>query len=324
MSKNLTSVWGHNKPRNKYSESPHWVLPKELIGVEFEYEGVLIRSIAAEEYNTYYTAVDDGSLRDEGKEFVFTTPLFGADLVDALNEMGVMANKHNFRTTYRTSVHVHLDVRDLSAQEIHKLCVLYTLFERSLFAFIGDNREANNFCIPWYRSNTYFNTISLLKTSPDPGRAMNEAIGGMQRYSALNLVSMREHGSLEFRHMGGTLDMNRVKTWINMIMSLKKACKTLQFDDYNILAHLSTVGPEALVRSVFGNLLDDYWTPAAIWDGVLETQNLLVHSEQLSFISPIEKYLSQTKPGKLASNFVKVTVNGSANHQFATLDTENE
>lgn len=323
MSDNLTAIWGHNKSKKAYKASESWVLPDEMIGLEFEYEGVDAISIPAKEYSLYFDMVDDGSLRDNGKEFVFSEPLFGEDLSWALTTMERLTQKWQFLTTYRTSVHVHLDVRDLTPEEIHKLCILYTLFERPLFSFAGPERADNNFCIPWYRSNVYFRYIALLR-SPRAAQKFSDATHNMGRYSSLNLLALREHGSLEFRHMEGTTDMARVAKWVNMIMCLKKACKTLEFDNYNILAHLSQVGPEALVRSVFGDLLTGYWTPRDIWEGVIETQNLLVQSEQMSFESPVKKYLKKSGPGTVFEKFMATSMVSGVKHSFATLDTESE
>src|SRR5690606_4243198 len=42
------------------------------------------------------------------------------------------------------------------------------------------------------------------------------------RYSALNLAALRKFGTIEFRHMPGTGDIQKIRNWINLIMCLKQ------------------------------------------------------------------------------------------------------
>jgi len=43
------------------------------------------------------------------------------------------------------------------------------------------------------------------------------------KYSALNSNSLATFGTLEFRHMAGTVDINKISDWINILLQLKVA-----------------------------------------------------------------------------------------------------
>lgn len=302
----VKDIWGHRRPARSYSHKSGWVLPEEFIGVEFEYEMVnLGRTQTKFDYSPWWTAHEDGSLRDMGVEFTLSEPLFGKDLEDALNIMGEMSNDQKYTTGYRTSVHVHLDVRDLSVKEIHKLCLFYTVFERALFRFIGSNREQSNFCIPWYRSNAYFKYIAALN-DPNPDREkIRNYFSGLGRYSALNLDAIKQYGSLEFRGMHGTTDMNKVKHWINLIMCLKKAVRSFPHEGYEILTYLSNVGPDKFVSDIFGDKLYGHVENREIWQGVIEAQNLLTGAVDMDFISPATRHATLKDAGPIIKKYLE-------------------
>lgn len=299
----VKDVWGHAKPARTYSQDSKWLLPKDFIGVEFEFENVRLLACEKYPYNDFWNREEDGSLRDLGIEFTLNGPMFGKDLEDALELMGRMANEQKFLTGYRTSVHVHLDVRDLSIKQIHKLCLFYTIFERAFFRFIGEERDKSNFCIPWFRSNSYFKYIAALN-DPEPN---NEKIRGyfhnLGRYSALNLDAIKTYGSLEFRAMHGCKDMEKVRGWINLIMSLKKAAREYPHESYAILQHLSQVGPGRFVEEIFEQRLQGFWDVNEVWTGVIEAQNLLCGAADMDFESPAQRLAILSGDGPIVSRF---------------------
>lgn len=302
MSSRVSDIFGHPASIRRYAPSDAWVLPKERVGIEFEYENVHVHNIPPNAYGEFYDAVEDGSLRERGYEFRFREPFFGEDISSALDVMGDLARAYKFSTGPRTSVHVHLDCRDLSTQELHKLAIFYTATERALFNFAGAKRADSNFCVPWYRSNVYFRFIANLKDKGADHKVVKENFSRLSRYSALNLAALSKHGSIEFRQMEGTADMARVKAWVNIIMCLKKAAREYPWKEYDILLHLSQVGANAFVQEIYGARLEGHYTPQEIWSGVIEAQNLLTSGAPASFASP---FALAAKPGKLLNSYLE-------------------
>jgi len=53
-----------------------------------------------------------------------------------------------------------------------------------------------------------------------------------QKYTALNLIPLRDRGTLEFRHLEGTCDVERITAWINIISSMFKYAMNNTYDDF--------------------------------------------------------------------------------------------
>lgn len=175
----------------------------------------------------------DGSLRNNGVEFI-SKKIFGKDIRIAINDLLQFLNTYyvgvNFpdqKSTYisdRTSIHIHVDIRDFSFDEfLHFICN-YLVFEDFLFQFAEPQRKHNNYCIPWKVAPfTYKNLCAVfaLKNKKDREQLFLGQLTKFYKYSALNLLSLAKFGTVEFRHYPGTLDLNRILDWINILLSLK-------------------------------------------------------------------------------------------------------
>ena len=73
---NLARILG--KPNGKPSFAPNkrWVLPSDLVGLEFEYEGVLNPTLPRHTYADLFKYHEEQSLKDSGAEYVFAIVFF--------------------------------------------------------------------------------------------------------------------------------------------------------------------------------------------------------------------------------------------------------
>ncbi len=171
--------------------------------------------------NTYWSVVRDGSLRGSNSaEFVFQQPMFGEDVVNALtslhDEIGDLS------PSVRTSVHVHLDVRDMTYQQLLNLVIVYLLAEPILFSQVDKERVHNPYCAPLRSCSTYLANIRQCLTSDDrDGYYSFLGNSAGNKYTALNLLPMATQGSIEFRHKEGTSDVNTIIDWLNIIYCIK-------------------------------------------------------------------------------------------------------
>ena len=149
------------------------VSPTALIGIEIELEN--ITNFVNLEY--YWSHKDDGSLRNYGAEFV-SIPLRGYQVPYALTYLNKAIHEYNkpdFST--RTSVHIHLNVRDMPEEQIKVLILLYALFERHFFNFAGTKRETSVFCVPLYRTQQLSGILNW---------SMEDLSQNWHKYSAIN------------------------------------------------------------------------------------------------------------------------------------------
>ena len=129
------------------------------------------------------------------------------------------------------------------------LITLFLIFERSFIKYHGGDREDNIFCTPFYRAPDSLDLLSDIYTGIKSGSLFNDlvrgALDGFEKYHGLNLGSVINHGSLEFRHMPG----------IKIIQYLKKAALNLEINYPRLIQEVSG-NATFLVRDVFKECAD--------------------------------------------------------------------
>jgi len=224
-------------------------LDNTLLGVEVEVEGI-------------YTPVDfpymwehkqDGSLRNNGIEYVtFPTPsCYIPALLAELQEGLVEYNKPVYSS--RTSIHVHMNVLDLTVEQLKSFVLLYLCFEKALFEYVGGDREKSIFCIPLVHAG-YVGNLKYLFSMEDENRyQLKDLAGSWHKYTSLNLKTINSFGTVEFRHMSGTNDIKKLIGWLQLILSLRSFALTCSKEKlYALIEYLnSTSEYEAFACSVF-------------------------------------------------------------------------
>jgi hypothetical protein len=182
------------------------------MGVEVEVENVpYLLSTArirganddATGYKEPFIIKTDGSLRDNGAEVVTNiTPSTKVarvfyDILQLLNE------KDKPKFSSRTSIHVHLNVLDLTSAQLKVLIYSYLVLEPLIFKFIAEPRRNNIYC------NRLSETYHILPKQND-----------WAKYTGLNLRTVSTLGTVEFRHLEGTEDVNKFRIWVNVIADL--------------------------------------------------------------------------------------------------------
>lgn len=200
------------------------------IGLEVEAEGKYLPTGNLPSWNIE----DDGSLRgifpDTRAEYVFRKPLPINEVKEALKELfneGVrIGTKWEF--SYRCSTHVHLNILDLTVDELNALVYTYLLLEEPLVRYCGRERIHNRFALRTQDAEHTLEYISLLFQNGPKDRSLADA--GRLRYAGLNLNAIPKYGSLEFRSMRGTSDIGVLSNWVEAIYCLKKFCKEKSVD----------------------------------------------------------------------------------------------
>jgi len=192
-----------------------------IVGVELEIEG-WEHGVPR---HTGFSFEEDGSLRNNGMEAI-TKPT-KAKYIPKLLE-GFFKHFEITPDNYsgRCSTHVHVNCQDLTTDQVQIVCLLYQVLERPLFGFIGHERDGNIFCVPWNQCNLTFDFVK--KFTEDP----HSTARTWQKYTALNLIPLRDRGTLEFRHLEGTCDVERITAWINIISSMFKYAMNNTYDDF--------------------------------------------------------------------------------------------
>lgn len=229
-----------------YKEHPDYsfVNPNLLVGLELE-----IEKWETEEEASFrgFSFTADNSLRGASVEAI-TKPMRTKYVPVLLENFYEHFHVTDDNYSERCSTHVHVNCQDLTRQQLRNICVLYQAIERVLFAWIGEVREQNIFCIPWYQCNISSRFVHNFLSDTDG------TVRRWQKYTALNLLPIREQGTIEFRHLEGTCDIKRITTWLNIIGSIFRfACEVTYKELRGIITEMNSVSNyEMFINRVFG------------------------------------------------------------------------
>jgi len=243
------------------------------IGIEVECEGQHLATPAL-----YWHVVGDGSLRAHENnapvEYVLKSPVKRKEVTKVLNHLHKTWIDHKaiIPPSPRTSVHIHVNVQELEFKNVITFYCVYNILEDLLIKFCGKEREGNLFCLS---SSDAAHVIQLLCDI-----VAQQNWGGFRsqkfKYSSVNFASIPKFGSLEFRAMRGTRDIDVIKTWVSMLLKVKDY--SLQFNQPNdLIEQLSARGGNQFVKDVleeYASLIKHPNTDQIIRDGVWRVQEL--------------------------------------------------
>lgn len=211
-----------------------------MAGMECEVEDVeqVIQSLG-----NYWNITDDGSLRNNGHEFI-SVPMQKIELLQQFdklhNSIQYYTKDVSLRFSPRTSVHVHVNCLDLQDEQVRSIMLWYALFEPIFFKLVHPSRSNNIHCVA-------LDQTTLSEHYSRPLRSIHQR---WSKYSALNLLPLSKYGTIEFRHMEGTDDQEKITEWLNTLENLWK------FGQENLLNKKSTIN-DPIVKSAFIEIFKD-------------------------------------------------------------------
>ena len=216
-------------------------------GVEIEVEGK--RLPIGLDPNIWRTD-HDGSLKAaEAFEYVTPAPVSLKGVREALDylDMAYKENKSVVDESIRAGIHVHLNVQEYYPEELWTFITTYYCLEDLMTRWCGPTREGNHFCLR--SSDSEYSLFAIAEAIK--GRNLKHLNTDNLRYAALNPCSLFRYGSLEFRAMRGTRDLDLVYTWVKLIDDLEKGAKQFKTPDEVVLA-MSHGGSRGFVEQVLG------------------------------------------------------------------------
>lgn len=264
-----------------------------FLGIEVEVEGVNYKAVLPK----FWEGKQDGSLRgpqEERAEFT-TIPLrprqaliATAILWPIMKELG----KPSF--SWRTSVHDHINVMDLREEEFKSLMVLSALFEPLLFNYVGGSRAQSVFCVPITESCSHQLLGGYLRGKIGFRKLVLEK---WYKYSSVNMARLLDRpseprlGTVEFRHMGGTANVNVVLRWHAIILCLFKAAIAINLPTLKalVLEMDSLAKYRALMDMVFPPSLSEHMgtiTFQSIGETISKVKEFFVNPPKLEPVKP--------------------------------------
>lgn len=307
----------HQTPDPCTYQSSEQFVSGSLVGVEIELENMNGFNVDSRTFHSFWRETEDGSLRGGGKEYVLSRPFAGKDLEKALNlfDKHVAKSGHRISVSERTSVHVHIDVRELTHQQVTRLVCIYAIFEDALFNLVGKDRANNIFATSLANAEGNLKVLGAYGENPDEAEARHTMMH-FTKYSACNISAVKKYGSLEFRNHEGTYDIKRIIKWINILLLLKEAAINMEISVEEVFGNISANGAHAFFNDVFKEYSADLDYPNLEFDmfnGLRLAQDI-IYSQRLesgvkvpeskdSKESYFAKYYKKRKPKRFKERF---------------------
>ncbi len=190
------------------------------VGLEIEVEGEELPA----EIGGAWLVKNEGSLRN-GYEYYTRQPLKVDDTLSTHickltdNLKGKKVDMSN-----RTSVHVHVNVQQMTPVQVWTAVICYWMLEGPLTRLCGEkNRVGNLFCLGVEHAEGILGLCikDLRKKTPFSAFGLEVA-----KYGGQNLSAVQRFGSLEYRSMRGTVDPVVIERWCRALYHIVEASKT--------------------------------------------------------------------------------------------------
>lgn len=197
--------------------SPHINHPFRA-GIEIELEGLDLDMDRIPVSHWHVTG--DGSLRNNGYEFVTRGGLANTDLQEALESIHEYLSEIGFSVSERCSTHIHVDMTDMKPQEVVNFVCLSIMLEHVLFRMFGNTRTANTFCVS--TDNGTSNYDYMVDSVLNPPSIVDQR---WSKYAAIGLKRIRDLGTVEFRMFSAVTEPEQYYRILNLLFAMKQQAK---------------------------------------------------------------------------------------------------
>lgn len=227
-----------------------FAIPKHLhttgdVGIEIEVEGKNLPHLAK-----YWRNEKDGSLRgEESMEYVLSKPSSMKEAHLALKYLEAQYKRHEsvIDDTVRAGVHVHVNVQHLNMLELYSFMTIYLVLEEMLVKFCGEFREGNLFCLRAMDAEFLLHRLQEAART----RRFRPLVDDNLRYASMNVKALGTYGSLEFRAMRGTSDLDLIYKWASILHGIREVARTFK-DPQEVISFFSYQQCEGFIDRCLG------------------------------------------------------------------------
>lgn|ERR1700749_980258 len=273
------------------------------IGLEIEVEGARLPRLA-----DYWRNETDGSLKgEESMEYVLAKPGKLEDVRKALDYLELCYRSCGSRVddTVRAGVHVHINCQHLSMTELYNFITVYLIVENLLVKWCGEFREGNLFCLRACDAEWMLDVLRIAaKDNKKQFRARFHR--DELRYASMNLKALGDYGSLEFRAMRGTRDLDLIYQWAETLYGLREFAKTFEKPS-DIIEQFSMGGAENFLERALGAnkdmfMCDQYMD--LLWRGIRNAQDVAYCTDWREFEPKMKKIGNLEFPENMPNNLI--------------------
>jgi hypothetical protein len=209
------------------------------VGIEIEVEGIN-GNAGYDDHGDYtpqweeirrgWLSKEDGSLRNGGIEYITLIGIRAGEALAHLKGLDkFIQEQRNSKFSFRCGLHIHLDVSEHTLEELYKVCVVYSVLEDLLFLVSGGRRE-NKFCVAVLDSYTIVPKV-IHYGHEKKWDHLEATLAEGTKYMAMNLLPIRQFGSIEFRHHYGTSDPDQIRRWMTILSDVVEGSRSLKVEE---------------------------------------------------------------------------------------------
>lgn len=261
-------VYDNSNDKNPY---------EQYVGLEIEVNDSKVKQHLIDKDVPNWDCVHDGSLTN-GSEFRLRNVYRGDALFKEVENFCTTLFKRGYITDTSCSIHIHIDANKMTLKSIKTLIQLHKRYEKFLYDIIRSDRLTNRFCIPTGTKTVATNRFTPLEhaMSCDNLHDFKKAyyMGNPEeeqhrkyydgRYWGLNVHSLFLNGTVELRHLHGTLDPHRINSWTLINLSLvnraidgltRRERRTLEYSNDPTIREFINLMPDD-IQIVFEKCMD--------------------------------------------------------------------
>lgn len=189
-------------------------------GIEVEYENSRLSLQDLEGLHTKWIVVEDGSLRNNGRELVAKHPLTQTGLTKAGEEFVRHRDEveGNMEFTCRCGLHVHINVRDMTLEQLRTFLYVYATIEPYL-ENEWNERAMNLFTPSLSKAPMVMRALRIFLGDADTLGALRER--WLSKYASVNTLPIFTYGSVEFRMHPSTSSWDDIYRWCQLLNRLR-------------------------------------------------------------------------------------------------------
>lgn len=270
------------------------------LGVEVELEHVTqgVTSFDEVKYHkltkNLVRCIKDGSLRNYGAEFIFNQPLlYGSrEFEQSINYIEQVGAKVQAATSPRTSTHYHLNVTDLTVQELRNLLYMSLLIEPVLMKYCSEYRQHNRFCLPTWQSDV-IKPMKMCLHWAEQGNSDDATYFSVDRtkYSSISLHRLHDLGTVEYRMFDGTYNSavhRNVGKLLNFLRRISTHRTLEEIKEAKVQGRLRTVLTSVL-RTAFGTKISTKELQELLDEGAVQANDLVRADIQQGSIQELKR-----------------------------------
>lgn len=198
------------------------------VGVDVEIEGYNHHTRPQWKIVTDSSVTNTGTGLNYGGWEVVSPILRGEEGLAEVAKVAEALDRAGAKVDRSCGFHVHVDARDLQANEIMTVVRRYAEFETKIDSFMPASRrgDSNSFC---QSMGQFLNRYPVSSSSIDRLRndVYNYRCRDDARYWKVNLQAFLRHGTIEFRQHSGTRNAQKMVNWVRFCLGFVEASRKI-------------------------------------------------------------------------------------------------